>query len=123
MATAEADAFLECRCGTLLCGVHPMFAGNTISVNADSCRVTTPARIDTQLVVFTCDAPEAAARVIKADRHVPVIPNVFEALEHPAILAFVEAIRAPISVADRAPGATSFEELCADKTIRVDTPG
>jgi ABC-type sugar transport system substrate-binding protein len=98
-----------------------MFEGNTISVNADSCCVTTAARIDTQIVVFTCDAPEAAAKAIEAERAAPVISNVFEALEHPAIMAFVDAIRAPIRDAVRSPGATSFEELCAGRTIRVDS--
>jgi hypothetical protein len=119
---ANTTAMSTC-CGTLMCGIHPMFEGNTISVNADSCCVTIPACIDTQIVVFTGDAPDAAAKVIEAERRIPVIANVFEALEHPAILAFVEAIRAPIPAAARAPGATNFEELCAGKTIRVDTPG
>lgn len=118
---ANITAMSTC-CGTLMCGVHPMFGGNTISVNADSCRVTAPAHIDTQLVVFTCDAPAAAAKAIAAERGVPVISNVFQALEHPAILAFVNAIKAPIPGTVRSPDATSFEELCAGKTIRIDCP-
>ncbi|MDP5069638.1 MAG: hypothetical protein NWQ45_01950 [Congregibacter sp.] len=108
-------------CGTLMCGIHPMFEGNTISVNADSCCVKIPTSIDTQIVVFTCDAPEPAAIVIRAERDAPVISNVFEALEDPAILAFVDAIRAPIPDSVRSPGATSFEALCAGKTIMIDS--
>ena len=118
---ANTTALSTC-CGTLMCGSHPMFAGNTISVNADSCRVTTAAHIDTQVVVFTADAPESAAEVIASQRRVPVIANVFEALEHPAIQAFVGAITAPVPDALLAPGVTSFEELCAGRTIRIDAP-
>ena len=51
-------------CGTLMCGTHPMYEGTTISVNADSCRVTTTSSIPVQAVVFACDAPEDAADAI-----------------------------------------------------------
>ena len=53
-------------CGTLMCGIHPMYEGTTISVNADSCRVTTPSQLPVQAVVFACDAPEAHAAAMAA---------------------------------------------------------
>ena len=45
-------------CGTLMCGTHPLYESTTISVNADSCRVTTTSSIPSQAVVCACDAPE-----------------------------------------------------------------
>jgi len=106
-------------CGTLMCGTHPMYEGTTISVNADSCRVTTPSNIPLQAVLFACDAPEEEAAAISRRSEVPVIFAVYEELEHPVLQAIIRAITEPVSDSASAIATTNFEELCAAKPLRI----
>ena len=106
-------------CGTLMCGTHPMYEGNTISVNADSCRVTARSVIPVEAVVFACDAPAEKATSIVERSRVPVIFDVFGSLEDPTIQAFITAVTVPLRI-DMMPGdATTFEELCAAKQVDI----
>ena len=114
----NTTAMSKC-CGTLMCGTHPMYEGNTISVNADSCRVTTTSPIPLQTVVFASDAPEHAAASIVQRSSVPVIHSVYEEMDHPVMKSFVTAATAPISDNARAKATTSFEALCADKPLTI----
>ena len=56
------DAFnttaMSACCGTLMCGTHPVYEGASISVNADSCRVSTPFVMPNQVILFGCDFPQ-----------------------------------------------------------------
>ena len=70
-----------------------MYDGNTISVNADSCRVTTTATRTVVAVVFACDAPEEQASDIAQRSAVPVFFDVYNELDHPTLQAFVAAVR------------------------------
>ena len=106
-------------CGTLMCGTHPMYEGTTISVNADSCRVTTTSSVPLQAVVFACDAPEERAAAIVRRSEVPVIFAVYEELEHPVLKAFVSAVTDPISDIASATATTNFEKLCASKPLTI----
>ena len=106
-------------CGTLMCGTHPMYQGNTISVNADSCRVTTTSELAVQAVVFACDAPEAQARDIAQRSEAPVFFDVYNELDHPTLQAFVAAVTAPISDKAKAAATTNFEKLCAAKSLTI----
>lgn len=116
---ANTTAMSTC-CGTLMCGTHPMYQGNTISVNADSCRVTVPSKISSQAVVFACDAPEERAKEIEARRSVPVIYDVFGSLDQPVLQKFVEDVTAAISDEILEVAGTNFEKLCAEKTIVIE---
>jgi hypothetical protein len=107
-------------CATLMCGTHPLYEGATVSVNADSCRVTTPSIIPSQAVVFACDAPDDRAAEINRRRTVPVIFDVYRALETPPMKAFVSAVTAPIADSASAMATTNFEELCAAKPVTID---
>ena len=115
---ANTTAMSTC-CGTLMCGTHPMYQGNTVSVNADSCRVTVPSMVSSQAVVFACDVPDERAREIEAKRSVPVIYDVFGSLDQPVLQKFVEDVTAPISEDALASADTNFEKLCAEKTILI----
>jgi hypothetical protein len=106
-------------CGTLMCGTHPMYEGTTISVNADSCRVTTTSSEPLQAVVFACDAPEERAAAIVRRSEVPVIFAVYEELEHPVLKALVSAVTEPISDIASATATTNFEKLCASKPLTI----
>ena len=106
-------------CGTLMCGTHPMYEGTTISVNADSCRVTTTSSIPLQVVVCACDAPEEDAAVIVQRSAVPVIFALYEELDHPVLETLVGAITEPISDKASAIATTNFEELCAAKPLTI----
>ena len=108
-------------CGTLMCGTHPMYGGNTISVNADSCRVTTPSEVLVEAVVFACDAPEEKAASIAKSSPVPVIFDVYGSLEHPAMQSFVGAVTAPISIEVSLAESTNFEEIYATKSVTIDS--
>jgi len=106
-------------CGTLMCGTHPMYEGTSISVNADSCRVTTTSSVPLQAVVFACDAAEERAAAIVRRSEVPVIFDVYEELEHPVLKAFVSAVTKPISDIASATATTNFEKLCAYKPLTI----
>ena len=106
-------------CGTLMCGTHPLYEGTTISVNADSCHVTTTSSIPLQAVVFAGDAPEREAASIAQRSAVPVIFSVYDEMDHPAIKALVKAVTEPISDRVMAKATTNFEALCADKPLTV----
>jgi hypothetical protein len=107
-------------CGTLMCGTHPMYEGATISVNADSCRVTTPSSMPSQAVVFACDAPDERAAEIERRSTAPVIFSVYDEMEGPTMQAFVSAATAPVSDSARAMATTNFEKLCAAKPLSID---
>lgn len=115
---SNTTAMSSC-CGTLMCGTHPMYEGNTISVNVDSCRVTAGSMIPVEAIVFTCDAPEEKAALIAEVSSIPVIFDVFGSLDNPVIQAFVAAITAPLPSEAEAAEATTFEELCATKTVTI----
>lgn len=102
-----------------MCGTHPLYGGNTISVNADSCRVNVGSEISVQVTVFACDAPEDKAALVAQKSSVPVIFNVFESLEDPVIQSFIGAVAAPIPEAAQLAGSTNFEELCAGKSLNL----
>ncbi len=106
-------------CGTLMCGTHPMYEGTTISVNADSCRVTTTSSIPVQAVVFACDAPDEDASAIVQRSAVPVIFALYEELDHPVLETLVGAVTEPISDKASAIATTNFEELCAAKPLTI----
>lgn len=107
-------------CGTLMCGTHPMYEGNTISVNADSCRVTTPSTLAVQGVTFAADAPTDRVAAIADRSPVPVLFSVYDEMDHPVMQAFVKAATAPVLEAARARATTSFEDLCAGRPIEID---
>lgn len=107
-------------CGTLMCGTHPLYDGTTISVNADSCRVTTPSTMPIQAVVFASDIPEDHAAKIVRRCSVPVLFAVYEEMESPAMQAFVSAVTEPVSDSANAMATTNFEKLCAAKPLIID---
>ena len=118
-----ADGFnttaMSSCCGTLMCGTHPMYEANTISVNADSCRVSVSSKLPVQAVVFACDAPPEQASEISRNSEVPVFFDVFNELDHPTLQAFVGAVTAPISDEAYAKATTNFETLCAAKPLTI----
>jgi hypothetical protein len=119
-----ADAFnttaMSTCCGTLLCGTHPMYEGTTISVNTDSCRVTTLSSMPLQAVVFASDIPDEYAAALTRRSTVPVISAVYEEMESPTMKAFVSAVTAPVSASASAAATTNFEKLCATKPLTID---
>jgi hypothetical protein len=122
MLTADASnttAMSTC-CGTLLCGTHPLYEGTTISVNADSCRVTTSSSMPLQAVAFACDIPDEHANALIRRSTVPLIYSFDEELESPAIDAFLSAVTAPVSAKASAKAPTNFEKLCAGKPLTID---
>jgi hypothetical protein len=115
---SNTTAMSSC-CGTLMCGTHPMYEGNTISVNTDSCRVKVPTEISVEAVVFACDAPEEKAVSIVQLSSVPVIFDVFGSLENPVIQSFIGAVTAPVPGEAKLAKATTFDELCATKSLTI----
>jgi hypothetical protein len=119
-----ADAFnttaMSTCCGTLMCGTHPLYEGRTISVNADSCCVTTTSSLPVQAVAFACDIPDEHAAALVQRSTAPVVFSVYDELESPTMKAFVSAVTAPIAAGASAIATTSFEELCAAKPLTID---
>ncbi|MBV1930540.1 MAG: hypothetical protein KUG71_02385 [Porticoccaceae bacterium] len=120
----RADAFnttmMSTCCGTLLCGTHPLYEGTTISVNTDSCLVTTSSNMSLQVVVFACDIPDEHAAPLVRRSTVPVIFSFSEEFESPAIKEFMSAVTAPVSASASATATTNFEKLCAAKPLTID---
>ena len=107
-------------CGTLMCGTHPLYEGKTISVNADSCRVTTTSSSPLKAVVFASDIPDEYSAALVQRSTVPVIFSVYEELEGPVMKDFVSTVTEPISASASAMATTNFEELCAAKPLIID---
>jgi len=119
-ADANNTTAMSSCCGTLLCGVHPAYNGCSISVNADSCRVTVPTIVPNQMVLFGCDIPSDkwAARCARDD--VAMIYAVFEALDTAAMKALFGALTTPVEAGFLGPRVTTFEALCAATTVHLD---
>jgi hypothetical protein len=107
-------------CGTLMCGTHPLYEGTTISVNADSCRITTPSCFPVQAVVFASDCPKEPAEKMLQNSSVPILFSVHEEMESPTMQEFLAAVTEPISEGVAEVATTSFEELSAARPIIVD---
>ena len=70
-----------------------------------------------QVVAFTCDIPDEQAATITRGSTVPVIFNLYEELDNPAIKALVKAVSMPVSVSASAAATTNFETPCALKPV------
>jgi hypothetical protein len=73
-----------------------------------------------QVIAFTCDIPDEQAATITRGSTVPVIFNLYEELDNPAIKALVKAVTAPVSTSASAAATTNFEKLCAIKPVTID---
>jgi len=118
------DAFnttaMSTCCGTLMCGTHPVYDGCSISVNADSCRVTVPSIMENRLVLFGCDFPaESYAALLQRD-DVPKIFSVYAEIEAAPMVALLTALKTPVAESCKRSGYTTFETLCADKILITD---
>jgi hypothetical protein len=103
-----------------MCISHPVSEGCSITVNADSCSVTVPNIIDTQSVFWGCDFPsEKYETRLKRDQ-ISKIFSPYDEVDREPMIAFVTAISAPIAEQYRRDEVTTFEALCADKTITLD---
>jgi hypothetical protein len=119
-ADANNTTAMSACCGTLMCGIHPLYEGCSISVNADSCRVTVPEAIPNQMVVFGCDIPAESWGVRCARGDVPMVYSVADELESPPMVALVRALTTPVEPRYLGPGVTTFEALCASGPVRLD---
>ncbi len=118
------DAFnttaMSACCGTLMCGTHPIYDGQSVSVNADSCRVSVPQVIDTQVVLFGCDFPPGKYAEIKRQRNIPMLFSVYDELESETMVDFLRRVKEPIADTFKQNGSTTFEALAADKPVEID---
>ena len=119
-ADASNTTAMSACCGTLMCGIHPLYEGCSISVNADSCRVTVPEVIPNQMVGFGCDIPAERWAVRRARGDVPMVYSVADELESPPLVALLRALNTPVEPRYLGPGVTPFEALCASAPVRLD---
>jgi hypothetical protein len=119
-ADANNTTAMSACCGTLLCGIHPLYEGRSISVNADTCRVTVPEVIPNQMVVFGCDIPAESWAVRRGHGDAEMVYSVFDELESPPMVALTRALTTPVEPRYLGPGATTFEALCASVPVRRD---
>lgn len=118
------DAFnttaMSACCGTLMCGTHPVYEGGSISVNADSCRITAPSMMANQVVLFGCDFPPDKYAALQSRRDVPMLFSVYDELDRDPLPAMLEVWTKPVADEYRREGWTTFEQLCAETTIEID---
>lgn len=107
-------------CGTLMCGTHPVYEGASVSVNADSCRVSVPSIMSSRAVFFGCDFPAEKYAALLERRNVPTLYSVYDETDHEELVAFLKAVTEPLAEAYRFDGRVTFEELCAEKPLRID---
>ena len=119
-ADATNTTAMSACCGTLMCGIHPLYEGCSISVNADSCRATVPELIPNQLVAFGRDIPAERWAVRCARGDAPMSYAVFDELESPPLVALIRAVTTPVERRYLGPRVTTFEALCATAPVQVD---
>jgi hypothetical protein len=107
-------------CGTLLFTSHPFSEGRAVIVHADSCRIIGANMIETQAVFFGIDFPLDKYKVRKKRDQIPKVFSPFDEADTSPMIAAVTAISAPIDEEYMCDGFTTFEQLCASKTILVD---
>ena len=115
----NTTAMASC-CGTYLCGVHPVYNGGSISVNADSCRVSVPEIIACQTLLFGCDFPAEKYDALVKNRDVPALFSVYDETEHPEMIRFIQIVTQPLDEQYKIDGYITFEQLSAEKTIILD---
>ena len=118
------DAFnttvISACCGTLMCGTHPAYDGCSISVNADSCTVTVANVMENQAVLFGCDIPpDRYAAIVERD-DLPKVYSVYAGIDSAPVVALLDALRTPVAAQYLRDGCTTFEALCAGKTLKMD---
>ena len=118
------DAFnttaMSACCGTYLCGVHPVYEGGSVSVNADSCRVSVSEIMPNQVVLFGCDFPAEKYEALIKTRDVPHLFSVYDEAEHAEMIRFLSIITESVEERYKADGYVTFEQLCSEKTIKLD---
>ncbi|MEM7468030.1 MAG: hypothetical protein AAF387_14240 [Pseudomonadota bacterium] len=107
-------------CGTYMCGVHPVYEGASISVNADSCVVSVPEYIPSQALLFGCDFPPEKYKTLLTTRDVPKLYSVYDEADREEMIAFLNAVRDPLAENYKAEGYVTFEQLCSEKDINLD---
>ena len=107
-------------CGTLMCGTHPVYEGASVSVNADSCRVSVRSIVPNQLVSFGCDCPTDKYEEILKRRDVPTLFSVYDETDREEMIALLNAVTEPLAPGYKRDGYVTFEQLCAAKTIEID---
>ena len=103
-----------------MCGTHPVYEGASVSVNADSCRVSVPQIIATQVVLFGCDFPEDKYSKVQTRTDIPILFSVYDEIDGEPMLEFLKAVTEPVADAYKHDGFTTFEALCEEKTIEID---
>ena len=118
------DAFnttaMSVCCGTLMCGVHPAYEGTSISVNADSCRITVPSGMGNQAYLFGSDLPSDKYAALELQDNVPMVYSFEEEMDSAPVVALLAALTAPVPEKYRGGDCTTFEQLCAGKPIKID---
>ena len=113
------NAISSC-CGTLMCSSHPLGEGCSTIVNADNCRVTVPKIIDTQSVLWGSDFPSEKYKTRLKRDQIPKVFSPYDEVDAEPMIAAVTAVSAPIAEQYMHDGVTTFEALCAGKTITLD---
>lgn len=118
------DAFnttaISACCGTLMCGTHPAYEGASVSVNADSCRVSVASIVPIQVIAFGCDLPADKYEAILRRCDVPTLFSVYDETDREEMIAFLKAVTEPLAEEFKRDGYVTFEQLCAEKTVEID---
>ena len=107
-------------CGTLLCGTHPVYDGASVSVNADSCKVSVSSPIPCRAILFGCDFPPDKYAAVLRRAEVPSLFSVYDEIEHEEMIAFLKAVTKPLADSYKYEGYVTFEQLCAEKPLVID---
>jgi len=117
---ADNTTCMSSCCGTLMCGTHPLYGGTTISVNADSCRVSVPSVLPSRLIGFGGDIPADKCEAIRRRDARPLVMSLEAEADAPPMRALLAAVTAPVPEHVARQGRT-FEALCAAKNdTRID---
>lgn len=107
-------------CGTPLCGDHPLFNNASVAACADSCNITISEDVSSRAVWFGCDFPPDKYAPLIKNRSVPAFFSPLDEMDREEIVAFMKVLTEPPAQKCGQGGCVSFEQLRAQKAVKVD---
>ena len=106
-------------CDTPMCSSHPFYAGTSILVGADSCRVITPFSVEPQFYDFLSDYPEEKVAALPPLPLPPVFNEGPEEMEGESMRTALEKLSAPMAPQYQVAPYTTFDQLRAGQPITI----
>lgn len=115
----NTTAMASC-CGTYMCGTHPVYEGGSVSVNADSCKVSVSTLMPNRAILFGCDFPADKYAAICERSDVPMLYSVYDQTDHDEMISFIKIVTEPLANVFKNEAYITFEQIAAEKCVTID---